>query len=143
MRPEDYNITDLIPQRHPMVLIDRLTYSDETSARGCLFIEKSNIFSENGFLQEGGLIEFIAQTAAAFDGYRRLSAQKEVKPGFIGSVKKLTVLTLPEINTEIQTEIIVDNELLGYTLITGKIYQHNLVIAECEMRILAEPGNGK
>jgi predicted hotdog family 3-hydroxylacyl-ACP dehydratase len=142
MKPEDYNITDLIPQRPPMVLIDRLTYSDETSASGCLFIEKSNVFSGNGFLQEGGLIEFIAQTAAAFDGYRRLSQQKEVKPGFIGSVKNLTVHILPEINTEIQSEIIVDSELLGYTLITGKIYQNNLVIAECEMRILAGAGEG-
>lgn len=136
MKPEEYDILDLIPQRPPMVLIDQLISVGEKSAVGRLFIRESNVFCENGFLQEGGLMEFIAQTAAAFEGYRQLSLQEEVKPGFIGAIKNLSVHFLPEINTEIQSEIIVDSELLGYTLITGKIFQNNAVVSECEMRIL-------
>jgi predicted hotdog family 3-hydroxylacyl-ACP dehydratase len=136
MKPEEYDILDLIPQRPPMVLIDQLICAGEKSAAGRLFIRESNVFCENGFLQEGGLMEFIAQTAAAYEGYRQLSLREEVKPGFIGAIKNLSVHFLPEINTEIQSEIIVDNELLGYTLITGKIFQNNNVVAECEMRIL-------
>jgi predicted hotdog family 3-hydroxylacyl-ACP dehydratase len=136
MKPEEYDILDLIPQRPPMVLIDQLISVSEKSAVGRLFIRESNVFCENGFLQEGGLMEFIAQTAAAYEGYRQLSLQEEVKPGFIGAIKNLSVHFLPEINTEIQSEIIVDSELLGYTLITGNIFQNNTVVAECEMRIL-------
>jgi predicted hotdog family 3-hydroxylacyl-ACP dehydratase len=138
MKPEDYNIIDLIPQRPPMVLIDRLVYSDGISAIGRLFIRDTNLFSGNGVLQEGGIIEFIAQTCAAFAGYRQLVLHKDVQTGFIGAIKNLEVHSLPEINTEIQSEIIVENELLGYTIITGKIVQNNLVIAECEMRILTD-----
>jgi len=136
MKPEEYDILDLIPQRQPMVLIDQLISVGENSAVGRLFIRESNVFCENGFLQEGGLMEFIAQTAAAYEGYRQLSLKEEVKPGFIGAIKNLSIHSLPEINTEIQSEIIVDSELLGYTLITGKIFQNNAVVAECEMRIL-------
>lgn len=143
MKPEEYDILDLIPQRPPMVLIDQLISTSEKSAVGRLFIKESNVFCENGFLQEGGLMEFIAQTAAAYEGYRQLSLQEEVKPGFIGAIKNLSVHFLPEINTEIQSEIIVDNELLGYTLITGKIFQNNNVVAECEMRILVGTTEGK
>ena len=143
MKPEEYDILDLIPQRPPMVLIDQLISAGEKSAVGRLFIRESNVFCENGFLQEGGLMEFIAQTAAAYEGYRQLSLQEEVKPGFIGAIKNLSVHFLPEINTEIQSEIIVDNELLGYTLITGKIFQNNNVVAECEMRILVGTTEGK
>jgi predicted hotdog family 3-hydroxylacyl-ACP dehydratase len=143
MKPEDYNILDLIPQRPPMALIDSLTHSDEKSAGGRLFIRESNVFCENGFLQEGGLIEFIAQTAAAFEGYRQVILKEPVKPGFIGAVKNLSVYLLPEINTEIQSEITVDSELLGYTLITGKIFQNKAVVAECEMRILVGVTAGK
>ena len=143
MKPEEYDILDLIPQRQPMVLIDQLISVGEKSAVGRLFIRESNVFCENGFLQEGGLMEFIAQTAAAYEGYRQLSLQEEVKPGFIGAIKNLSVHFLPEINTEIQSEIIVDSELLGYTLITGKIFQNNTVIAECEMRILVGTPEGK
>jgi predicted hotdog family 3-hydroxylacyl-ACP dehydratase len=143
MKPEEYDILDLIPQRPPMVLIDQLISAGEKSAVGRLFIRESNVFCENGFLQEGGLMEFIAQTAAAYEGYRQLSLQEEVKPGFIGAIKNLSITFLPEINTEIQSEIIVDNELLGYTLITGKIFQKNTVVAECEMRILVGTPDGK
>jgi predicted hotdog family 3-hydroxylacyl-ACP dehydratase len=141
MKPEEYDILDLIPQRPPMVLIDQLISTDEKSAAGRLFITESNVFCENGFLQEAGLIEFIAQTAAAYEGYRQLSLQEEVKTGFIGAIKNLSIHSLPEINTEIQSEIIVDSELLGYTIITGKIFQNNIVVAECEMRILVGTPN--
>ena len=143
MKPEECDILDLIPQRPPMVLIDRLISVDEKSATGRLLIRESNIFCENGFLQEGGLMEFIAQTAAAYEGYRQLLLQEEVRPGFIGAIKNLSVHSLPAINTEIQSEIIVDSELLGYTIITGKIFQNNTIVAECEMRILVGTPDGK
>lgn len=138
MKPEEYEILDLIPQRPPMVMIDQLTHSGEKSAKGRLFIKESNVFCHEDHLQEAGLIEFIAQTAAAYAGYLQLSAQKEVKPGFIGMIKNLVIHSLPVINSEVQSEIIVENELLGYTIITGKVLQNNSVIAEGEMRILME-----
>ena len=138
MKPEEYEILDLISHRPPMVMIDQLTHSGEKLARGRLFIKESNVFCYEGHLQEAGLIEFITQTAAAYEGYLQLSAQKEVKPGFIGVIKNLVIHSLPVINTEIQSEIIVENELLGYTIITGRIFQNNSVIAEGEMRFLME-----
>jgi len=141
MKPSDYPILDLIPQRPPVVMIDQLTHADEKSAKGRLFIQESNVFSDNGYLQETGLIEFIAQTAAAYKGYLQLSAQQEVKLGFIGVIKNLVIYSLPAINTEVQSEIIFENELLGYTIITGKVLQNNSVIAEGEMRILMETPN--
>lgn len=139
MKPEEYNILDLIPQRPPMVMIDMLTHSEENSAKGCFYIKDSNVFCDDEHLQEAGLIEFIAQTAAAYVGYIQLSTQKEVRLGFIGMIKNLAIYSLPKINSEILSEIIVENELLGYTIITGKVFQNNAVIAECEMRILLEP----
>jgi predicted hotdog family 3-hydroxylacyl-ACP dehydratase len=138
MKPSDYNVIELIPQRPPMVMIDQLFDAGEKSARGRLTIKESNLFSHNGKLQEAGLIEFIAQTAAAYTGYLSLSRNQLVRRGFIGSVKNLVIHSLPGINTEIQSEIIVDNELLGYTIITGRVFQNDKVLAECEMRILLE-----
>jgi predicted hotdog family 3-hydroxylacyl-ACP dehydratase len=136
MKPEEYEILDLIPQRPPMVMIDQLTHSGKKSARGRLFIKESNVFCHEGHLQETGMIEFITQTAAAYEGYLEMSAQKEVKPGYISVIKNLVIHSLPVINTEIMSEIIVENELLGYTIITGRILQNNSVIAEGEMRFL-------
>jgi predicted hotdog family 3-hydroxylacyl-ACP dehydratase len=138
MKPEEYEILDLISHRPPLVMIDRLTHIGEKSARGRFFIKESNLFCHEGYLQESGLIEFITQTAAAYEGYHKLSAQKEVKIGLISAIKNFVIHYLPLINTEIQSEIIVENELLGYTIITGRVTQNNSVIAEGEMRFLME-----
>lgn len=138
MKPEEYDILDLIPHRPPMVMIDRLTHSGENIARGRLFIKESNVFCHEGHLQEAGLIEFISQTAAAYVGYLQLTAQKKAKWGFIGVIKNLEIHSLPAINIEIQSEIVIEDELLGYTIITGKILQNNSVTTKGEMRFLME-----
>lgn len=135
MKPTDYMITDLIPQRPPMVMIDNLVYAAEKSAGGKLFISAANTFLREGVLQESGMVEFIAQTAAAWTGYLQREAGKPVKLGYIASIKNLVINSLPAENTEIISEIAVDSELLGYTIITGKVLQSGNVLIQCEMRI--------
>ncbi len=137
MEPQDYDVLDLIPQRPPMQMIDRLDYADERSARGSLLIRDSNLFCTKGQLQESGLIEFIAQTAAAFTGYRNKANNTGVSEGYIGAIKNLVISGLPPVNAEIRSEIIIDNEIVGFTIVLGKVYYRETVIAACEMRILA------
>src|SRR5512135_1401088 len=127
MNPSEYDILDLIPQRPPMQMIDELLYADDRSARGILFIRPSNIFIEKGRLSESALIEFIAQTAAAFTGYRNKISHTAVTEGYIGAVKNLIVNKLPLVDTEIQSEIVVENEIVGFTIITGKVYSEGNV----------------
>jgi predicted hotdog family 3-hydroxylacyl-ACP dehydratase len=118
-----------------MVMIDRLTYAGERSAAGSFFIEDSNIFCADGYLPEAGMVEFIAQTAAAYTGYLQIEAGKGISLGYIGAVKNLVINSLPEAGTEIKSEIIVESEVLGYTIITGRVIQYDRILAECEMRI--------
>ena len=138
MKPADYIITDLIPQRPPMQMIDKLIYADERSARGSLFIRDTNLFSEKNVLREPGIIEFIAQTAAAFTGYRNKMNKESVNEGYIGAIKNLLISFLPPVNTEIHSEIMLENEIVGYTIVKGKVLWEDEVIAECEMRILLQ-----
>jgi 3-hydroxyacyl-[acyl-carrier-protein] dehydratase len=138
MNPGEFNILDLIPQRSPMIMIDKLVFADERSAKANLFIRESNLFCEKGHLRESGLIEFIAQTAAAFTGYRNKTNSGSVNEGYIGAVKNLVITTLPPVNTEIQCEVVVENEIIGFTIITGSVSYEGNIIAECEMRILGK-----
>lgn len=139
MKPAEYQISDLIPQRPPMQMIDQLLHADDRSARGSLYIREFNIFCRNNQLREAAIIEFIAQTAAAFTGYRNLSNHGQVNEGYIGAVKNLVIHKLPPVNAEIQSEITVENEIVGFTIIVGKVFLNQEVIAECEMRILGQP----
>jgi predicted hotdog family 3-hydroxylacyl-ACP dehydratase len=138
MKPADFRIQDLIPQRPPMVMIDRLTYAGEKSAKGSLFITESNIFCENQYFLESGIIEFMAQTAAAYTGYKNKCNNIAVSEGYIGAVKNLAIHSLPPKNAEIQSEIIVDNEIAGFTIISGKVLYNSYSIAECEIRIFGK-----
>jgi 3-hydroxyacyl-[acyl-carrier-protein] dehydratase len=138
MKPDDFTISDLIPQRRPIQMIDRLVYADDRSAKGILHITADNLFCENGRLREPGLIEFIAQTAAAFTGYRNKMKSGEVSEGYIGAIKNLVITAMPPVEAVIQSEIVVENEIVGFTIVTGRVFLEKNVIAACEMRILGK-----
>ena len=139
MKPEEYDLIDLVPQRHPMIMIDRLTGAGDKSARGRLFIKAPNVFCFDGLFQEAGLIEFMGQTAAAFIGYLRLSEGKGIGSGFLAQVKDFRIKSLPTVNTEIYSEITISDDLLTYTIINGRIFQKDLVIAEGELTAFTSP----
>ena len=69
---EGGQLLKLIPQRHPMVMIDKLFFSDAEKCITGLHINEENIFCNNGFFCEPGLIENMAQTAAVHAGYNTL-----------------------------------------------------------------------
>lgn len=121
-----------------MVMIDKLVNAGEKKGEGIFHVSESNPLCLGGHLTEAGIIECIAQTAAAYTGYLRLSEKKDIVRGYIGSVKNLNIFSLPKTGDKILTEIIMENELLGFTIITGRIMCHEKLMAECEMRILLE-----
>jgi predicted hotdog family 3-hydroxylacyl-ACP dehydratase len=138
MIPDSFDILDLIPQRPPMKMIDTLISADEKSARGQLYILESNLFCENGVLAEPGILEFIAQTAAAYTGFKNKTTSREISEGYIGAIKNVVIYELPKVNSYIESQIVVENEIVGYTIIAGSVYQDNRLLAECEMRILGK-----
>ena len=131
-------ILDLIPQRPPFVLLDDFVSEGEEEGFGLFTVPQSHVLVENGLLTEGGLVENIAQTAAARAGHQ---AQKEGKPvplGYIGSVQDLKVHTLPEAGTQLKTTIRVVRQIFQVTQVTGTVYQENRVIAECQLKIFLD-----
>jgi len=58
-----------------------------------------------------------------------------VKVGYIGAVKNFEVFKLPVLNDRIETEITVEDQVFGATLITGITKCNDELIARCEMKI--------
>jgi len=134
----DQKITDYIPQREPIVMVSELVSATEEKAITRLNITENNIFCENGYLTESGIIENIAQTAAAMTGYNAIQNNLAVKKGFIGSVNKLKIHQLPQSNLSITTTVIIDTVVMNVHIIKGRIHQNEQLVAECEMRIFLE-----
>ncbi|MFT4153980.1 3-hydroxyacyl-ACP dehydratase [Parafilimonas sp.] len=132
------DILPFIPQRAPFVMIDALLYVDNTVARTLFAPKADNVFNEGGFFAEAGLLENIAQTAAAGAGHNALQQNRPAPLGYIAAVKNFEVFFLPAINSELITEIVTTGHVMNMQLITGKIVWNDALVAQCEMRIFIE-----
>ena len=89
-------ILNLIPQRPPIVMVDSFFGIEKNHSYSGLTVTADNIFYETGKLQEAGIIEHIAQSAAARIGFLYTRQGEKVPLGFIGSVDKLKIYDLDE-----------------------------------------------
>ena len=129
------DIQSLIPQKPPFVMIDKLLSVTETATTTGFTIKADNIFVQDGLFKEPGLVENIAQTAAASAGYVSHTENKPVLVGYIGAVNNLQVFALPKTGDELITEITTENQIFDVTLISGKITCNGQLIAQCKMKI--------
>jgi 3-hydroxyacyl-[acyl-carrier-protein] dehydratase len=129
------NIIQFIPQRPPIVMVDNLIEADTVSCKTSFFIRADNIFVEGKKLREPGLIESIAQSAAAHVGYLCHQQKTPVSVGYIAAIKNMDIFELPEINSEIRTHLKIMNTVFNITLVSGEIIWNERIICTCEMRI--------
>ena len=116
-------------------MVDKILTFSETITSTSFSIRADNIFVENGVFKEPGLVENIAQTAAARAGYISKSENKPVLVGYIGAVNDLQVFLLPQTGDELITEITIENQIFDVTLISGKITCNGSPVAQCKMKI--------
>ncbi|MEE4260737.1 MAG: hydroxymyristoyl-ACP dehydratase [Bacteroidales bacterium] len=132
------DVLSIIPQKPPMVMVDGLVDSDDTTTTSRLVLNEQNIFCKNGYFHEPGLIENIAQTAALRAGFAAHQNKNEVETGFIGAVKKLKINDLPKDTSVLQTTITVLTKIANATIIKGEVYIGSKLMAEGEMSIFKQ-----
>lgn len=138
---EEFDILELIPQRPPFVMIDRLLYCDDNRTVTQLTIRQDNILLDGGALSEAGMMENMAQTCAAWIGYYNKCQHKKVKIGVIGGMKDIRIFQQPVMNSVIETKIekaienFFNNMMVFYATISCK----DQIIAEGEMKVALLP----
>ncbi len=117
-------ITQLIPQRSPILMVDELLHADGEQAHTCLTIRCDNFFlADDGTMDESGIIEHIAQSASAFAGYKAINAGATEPPlGYIGEVKKFRCHHRPTTGDCIHTIVSMGVEVNGVTLLTAQTF---------------------
>jgi len=130
-----YDILELLPQRRPFVMVDRLLYCDTVITRTQLEIRADNIFNDGGHLSTAGICENIAQTCAARIGYMSLAMGGVVKLGFIGAISNMQVHRTPVTGETVVTEIKVLQEVFNITLVHAMMKCGDELIAETDLKI--------
>ena len=132
---EDIVLEELIPQRPPFVMIDKLFSFDNTFTVTQLEVRADNIFCKDGKLSAEGLMENIAQTCAARTGYINLISKKAVKIGVIGAVSNFEVVRTPKVGERIFTTIEVLEELFQITLVKAVVRCGDETIVQANMKV--------
>ena len=132
------NILDLIPQRVPIVMVDEFLGIDNNVSRTRFTVYNDNIFVNNGEFSECGLIEHIAQSAAARVGYIFKSKNLPIPIGYIGSINNFVIYQNPKVGEAINTTIEIIQEVFNITLIQAYCHIDGKEIASCRMKIFLE-----
>jgi len=128
-------IKDYIPQREPIIMVDSFYGIDDKKSFSGLTVKEDNIFVENGSFSDVGIIEHIAQSCAVRVGYYYLQQQLPVPVGFIGAIKNMKILSLPQVGQKLFTTVTVLQEIFDITLVSVEVEVNQTIIATGEMKI--------
>ena len=127
-------VENLLPQKFPFVMVDKMYSYTETALVSGLTIQSDNIFFQNQNLVESGLIEHMAQSVALHTGYQFILKKEPAPTGYIGSIKDIEIKKLPKLNDEIQTTVSILQEFGGITLVDVVTTLNNEEIATGQMK---------
>jgi predicted hotdog family 3-hydroxylacyl-ACP dehydratase len=127
-------VENLLPQKFPFVMVDKMYSYTETSLVSGFKIQNDNIFFDNNTFLEAGLIEHMAQSVALHTGYQ-FFLKKEIAPtGYIGSIKEIEIKKLPKMDDTIQSTVTILQEFAGITLVDIVTTLNNEEIARGQMK---------
>ena len=132
---ETINVLDLLPQRPPFIMIDKLVFSDEVVTTTKFLVRSDNIFMEGDVLNACALVENIAQTCAARMGYINYVNHEKVRIGFIGSIRNLNILRPVRLGELLTTSIEVKEEVMQLTLVEASVRVGDETVVTAEMKI--------
>lgn len=119
-------------------MVDKIIQADAKVSRTAFEVREGRMFVEGGFFTEPGLVENMAQTAAAGTGYRYQQMGETVPVGFIGAIKNLKIYGLPKTGDTLQTEITIVHTVLNVHVVEAAVYVGEAKMASCEMKIFEQ-----
>ena len=127
-------VGQLIPQKFPFVMVDKLLSFSENEIIAGFTIYSENIFVDGLVFQESGIIEHMAQSVALYTGYQFYLKQEPAPTGYIGAIKSVEILKLPKVGEHIETTVSILQEFMGVTLVDISSKVNNEVIAFAQMK---------
>lgn len=127
-------VENLLPQKFPFVMVDKMYSYTETSLVSGLKIQSDNIFADNNSFLEAGIIEHMAQSVALHTGYHFFLKNETAPTGYIGSIKDIEIKQFPKVDDTIRSTVTILQEFAGITLVDIVTTLNNEEIARGQMK---------
>lgn len=138
-------ITELLPQRPPIVMVDQILRCDDVDAVTSFVVRADNIFLDNGLLAPAGIIENMAQSCAARMGCIRKLHHQPITIGYIGDIKNCVINRQPRCSETLTTHIHIVEAVFNLTLaevvvkVGDEVIAHTLIkVAETDEEVKSE-----
>lgn len=121
-----------------MLMVDFVTEISENEVKTVFEIKEDNIFVQNGFLSEAGIIENIAQTCSSIFGQSFFGEENDdsVKLiGFITSLKKIKIHSLPKIGDEIISDAVMVSKFENICNMHCNTYSGEKLLVEADINL--------
>ena len=133
------DIKRLIPQREPFLMIEKCEATEPSVAHTALSVTADNYFIlPDATMAETGLLEHIAQSAAALVGMQALQADSKPRIGLIGEVKHYTCHRRPTVGERVETTIRFGLSFGNVTLAEGECRVGQETIAQAQLKIFMQ-----
>ena len=157
------DVLDLLPQRRPYIMVDKLTHFDWVTAKTVFTVRDDNLFCKDGVMEEAGLVENIAQTCAARTGFKQLLEKAgfspadealqsveqclenndftssveacKIKIGVIAMISMLEMKRRPLAGEVLETSMTIEEEYFSTTLVRSEVKIGDETIATCRMKL--------
>jgi len=116
-------------------MVDKLVRAEGGIVETMFLITNDNVFCDHGIFTEAGLLENMAQTAAAGVGSKPDLSGKAPPIGFIGGVRNLKILRFPSAGDELFTRITVEHEVFDASVVHGEVFLNGELITSCQLKI--------
>ena len=138
MKYKGVEIWQFIPQRNPMLMVDEFEPTAENVAQTALYVRADNLFMlPDNTLAETGLIEHIAQSAAALAGLRS-DGDRQPRIGLIGEVKCFECHRRPACGDVVHTVIEFGFSFGSVTIVKGYCRIDDKDIASANLKIFMQ-----
>lgn len=131
-------IKTFIPQREPILMVDKLFFADEASVETGLTVKDNNIFCDNGLFCDCGIIEHIAQSAAVFAGYDDWINHRPVVLGYIAEIKNFVNSIDVHAGDSLKSQLKVVSKVMNITLMSAQTTLNDTLVASCKIKIFMD-----
>lgn len=130
------SVENIIPQKGPMRVIDSLISVSDRKAEADVLIAKSMLFvREDGLIESAVYLEMIAQTIAAYNGFKKMGSSDVKAEGFLLGAKKLEIIGDACVGDRLIICVEKKARFGNFAIAEGSIFKNGQVIAQGEIKI--------
>ncbi|MEZ4601630.1 MAG: hypothetical protein R2940_17715 [Syntrophotaleaceae bacterium] len=133
----------LIPHRRPMQLIKALESYEDGAGTVVAEVEPGNpLLEPDDSLAEVGLLELMAQSYAAVQGYADSFSGLPPRQGFLVGVRGVSFYARPRLGDRLEIRVRVTTRLEGFAIVEGSVRRNDEILAEGNIKLFIVPAEG-